>query len=484
MTDKELNINVLRELTNIANEIFANEINIAPGTYTAAELSKGKDAKGNVIGINYIQTLDENLITRSVCIENFKCTFERSNIFYLIWKFEQILKVVQKNKVRFTKVEHVHSDLSFCVNITNEIKTLVKCVGDDPSNPAFMNIYVDYKKGYMVASDAVRMKACKIEISDLEGESETNIFICPKDLKRISGACRISVSGKNVTITDSSGSVYLFYCSGLNYPKWESVVPYVSKSSCIKIANVKEVASFVKKRKGIMRISGKLGRTVVISLMEEYYDGSLDVYSEMTVNTETDISYDFSIMFKLENILPIIQSWNGLIFLNANYRPAAFGSIYNNIYFTMPYVTRNGTFEKEDFEIDRYNMVSLFSVMEDEEDEENEENLKIDSVQEISVINNVLSESDQCAQCSQPISTTQDVAVQTSLNNDSNCTIPIDVGIQIQASVLLWCVLISMPGMTKGAIMRKLTHTATQIRGPTGDRLIFYNSINTLKESS
>ena len=481
MTNKELNINILQELTNIANEIFANEINIAPGTYTAAELSNGKDAKGNVIGINYIQTLDENLITRSVCIENFKCTFERSNIFYLIWKFEQTLKVVQKNKVRFTKVEHVHPDLSFCVNITKEIKTLVKSVGDDPFKPVFMNIYVDYKKGYMVASDGVRMKACKIEISDLEGESETKIFICPKDLKRISGACRISVSGKNATITDSSGSVYLFDCSGLNYPNWESVVPYVSKISCIKIANVKEVASFVKKRKGIMCISGKLGRTVVISLMEESYDGSFDVYSEITVNTETYISYDFSIMFKLENILPIIQSWNGLIFLNANYRPAAFGSIYNNIYFTMPYTTRNETFEKEDFEIDRYNMVSLFSVIEDEEDEEN---LKIDSVQETSVSNNALSESDQCVQGSQPISTTQDVAVQTSLNNDSNCTIPVNVGTQIQASVLLWSVLIGMPRMNKGAIMRKLIHTATWIRGPAGERLSFYNSINALKKST
>lgn len=49
MSDKEINIAILQELKDIANEIFTNEINIVPGTYTAAELAKEKSAKGDVL---------------------------------------------------------------------------------------------------------------------------------------------------------------------------------------------------------------------------------------------------------------------------------------------------------------------------------------------------------------------------------------------------------------------------------------------------
>lgn len=49
MTDKEINIAILQELKRIANEIFTNEIEIEPGTYTAAELAKEKSAKGDVV---------------------------------------------------------------------------------------------------------------------------------------------------------------------------------------------------------------------------------------------------------------------------------------------------------------------------------------------------------------------------------------------------------------------------------------------------
>ena len=50
MNEKEFNGLILAELVKIANEVFTNEIEIAPGTYTAAELAKLKDANGNEIG--------------------------------------------------------------------------------------------------------------------------------------------------------------------------------------------------------------------------------------------------------------------------------------------------------------------------------------------------------------------------------------------------------------------------------------------------
>ena len=47
MNEKEFNGLILAELVKIANDVFTNEIEIAPGTYTAAELAKLKDANGN-----------------------------------------------------------------------------------------------------------------------------------------------------------------------------------------------------------------------------------------------------------------------------------------------------------------------------------------------------------------------------------------------------------------------------------------------------
>lgn len=51
MNEKEFNGLILAELVKIANDVFTNEI--APGTYTAAELAKLKDANGNEINIKY-----------------------------------------------------------------------------------------------------------------------------------------------------------------------------------------------------------------------------------------------------------------------------------------------------------------------------------------------------------------------------------------------------------------------------------------------
>ena len=54
MNEKEFNGLILAELVKIANDVFTNEIEIAPDTYTAAELAKLKDTNGNEINIKYL----------------------------------------------------------------------------------------------------------------------------------------------------------------------------------------------------------------------------------------------------------------------------------------------------------------------------------------------------------------------------------------------------------------------------------------------
>lgn len=90
MNEKEFNGLILAELVKIANDVFTNEIEIAPGTYTAAELAKLKDANGNEINIKYLCVDAKLNITdfRTVQINSFKCSFPVDQVFNLVWQFE------------------------------------------------------------------------------------------------------------------------------------------------------------------------------------------------------------------------------------------------------------------------------------------------------------------------------------------------------------------------------------------------------------
>ena len=99
MNEKEFNLNVLAKLVEIANVIFAKlSINIE-GTFTAAELWKGKNSLKENIVINYQGTQFD---TYDIEVGTFKCSFTPEKVFYLIWKFEQLCKVRQENKACFT----------------------------------------------------------------------------------------------------------------------------------------------------------------------------------------------------------------------------------------------------------------------------------------------------------------------------------------------------------------------------------------------
>lgn len=123
MNEKEFNGLILAELVKIANDVFTNEIEIAPGTYTAAELAKLKDANGNEINIKYLCVDAQLNITdfRTVQINSFKCSFPVDQVFNLVWQFEKLIGTKQANKTRFTKIEERENIVcSFDIWITKE----------------------------------------------------------------------------------------------------------------------------------------------------------------------------------------------------------------------------------------------------------------------------------------------------------------------------------------------------------------------------
>lgn len=355
MNEKEINIAILEGLKQIANEVFTNEIDIEPGTYTAAELAKEKSAKGDAIIINYITTNNESLLTRSVCVDSFKCEFDRKNIFNLVWKFEQLTGTKQKDKARFVKVETGKVDLSFSMEITKEMQSLCKCVGNDPQRAVLSCVFIDYKKGYIVATNGKHLQACKANISNIIGETETSVLINPKDFKQLSGVCSVTVSAGKVTVTDKDGRIYCVETSGLKYPNWALVVPKMSQNNYIKIKEAKEVLSFLKKKEGTFYMYAEKGYKVTV----DYKDSESGASSEIEVFTEKEIPFAFSVMMDAKSFQTVASKWNGGIFIDANYKPIVLTDKNESLCFTMPAGTGKEGFFKMDFDFDRSNMISL-----------------------------------------------------------------------------------------------------------------------------
>lgn len=232
MNEKEFNGLILAELVKIANDVFTNEIEIAPGTYTAAELAKLKDANGNEINIKYLCVDAQLNITdfRTVQINSFKCSFPVDQFFNLVWQFEKLIGTKQANKTRFTKIEERENIVcSFDIWITKEHLNITKLVTKDSLRPAFNYIYLDPYKSALVASDGRTLKEYPviIETSGLLPDS-LKLFINPKHLKEMVGRCSVCVcnqEGGNITeITNDKKQTFVCDFAGY-FPNYRLVYP-------------------------------------------------------------------------------------------------------------------------------------------------------------------------------------------------------------------------------------------------------------------
>ena len=236
MNEKEFNGLILAELVKIANDVFTNEIEIAPGTYTAAELAKLKDANGNEINIKYLCVDAKLNITdfRTVQINSFKCSFPVDQVFNLVWQFEKLIGTKKANKTRFTKIEERENIVcSFDMWITKEHLNITKLVTKDSLRPAFNYIYLDPYKSALVASDGRTLKEYPviIETSGLLPDG-LKLFINPKHLKEMVGRCSVCVcsqEGGNITeITNDKKQTFICDFAGY-FPNYRLVYPNLSK---------------------------------------------------------------------------------------------------------------------------------------------------------------------------------------------------------------------------------------------------------------
>lgn len=347
MNEKEFNGLILAELVKIANDVFTNEIEIAPGTYTAAELAKLKDANGNEINIKYLCVDAKLNITdfRTVQINSFKCSFPVDQVFNLVWQFEKLIGTKQANKTRFTKIEERENIVcSFDMWITKEHLNITKLVTKDSLRPAFNYIYLDPYKSALVASDGRTLKEYPviIETSGLLPDG-LKLFINPKHLKEMVGRCSVCVcsqEGGNITeITNDKKQTFICDFAGY-FPNYRLVYPNLSKDGFIKIqkSELKAVAGFVKEIAKRNKKSGFSLRTIAREnkVYLSYNDADSNGHKELCVTLEKAALIDIKLGFFASNVTPLLSGWTGGVWLVAPDRAAVFDDKAARIGVVMP----------------------------------------------------------------------------------------------------------------------------------------------------
>lgn len=334
-------------LVKIANDVFTNEIEIAPGTYTAAELAKLKDANGNEINIKYLCVDAKLNITdfRTVQINSFKCSFPVDQVFNLVWQFEKLIGTKQANKTRFTKIEERENIVcSFDMWITKEHLNITKLVTKDSLRPAFNYIYLDPYKSALVASDGRTLKEYPviIETSGLLPDG-LKLFINPKHLKEMVGRCSVCVcsqEGGNITeITNDKKQTFICDFAGY-FPNYRLVYPNLSKDGFIKIqkSELKAVAGFVKEIAKRNKKSGFSLRTIAREnkVYLSYNDADSNGHKELCVTLEKAALIDIKLGFFASNVIPLLSGWTGGVWLVAPDRAAVFDDKAARIGVVMP----------------------------------------------------------------------------------------------------------------------------------------------------
>lgn len=347
MNEKEFNGLILAELVKIANDVFTNEIEIAPDTYTAAELAKLKDTNGNEINIKYLCVDAKLNITdfRTVQINSFKCSFPVDQVFNLVWQFEKLIGTKQANKTRFTKIEERENIVcSFDMWITKEHLNITKLVTKDSLRPAFNYIYLDPYKSALVASDGRTLKEYPviIETSGLLPDG-LKLFINPKHLKEMVGRCSVCVcsqEGGNITeITNDKKQTFICDFAGY-FPNYRLVYPNLSKDGFIKIqkSELKAVAGFVKEIAKRNKKSGFSLRTIAREnkVYLSYNDADSNGHKELCVTLEKAALIDIKLGFFASNVIPLLSGWTGGVWLVAPDRAAVFDDKAARIGVVMP----------------------------------------------------------------------------------------------------------------------------------------------------
>ena len=236
------NYRILATLAEVANVVVNQYTNALPGMYSAAELAKAVEGKGlreMEASFRYdekeeIHRHDWSTLTNcenangsvQITVDSFSCTFEPSQVFYLICKFRPMAKGEASPAevaacASFNVLAPEGGEILATFTVPANCKAIAAAAANDELRPIMNGIYVD-PRGYLVATDGHVMNVRKIEID--HADEFAGAVIPTAAAKTIKG-------GDVVTVIKRDSRIYIQY-SGVEvesiegyYPRWYSVMP-------------------------------------------------------------------------------------------------------------------------------------------------------------------------------------------------------------------------------------------------------------------
>lgn len=246
------NRQIIAQLAAVAENYF-NSLDLAPGTYTAAELAKNetKSPEGNKIPIyeaakndqprNEEEELKRLYEWEPVCVAagSFVAELPRCLVFRVLSQFEQLERVSAKEKTRFVRAKE--GEAAMFVTIPKEAAALAGCVcTKEDCRPQMEQIWLDLENKCLVATNTKILRSCPVEV-EMCGElpEGAQIYINAKHIKNLVGRCAVSVvvspiiingeeteqTETTITITNEAGEVYNCETPQMRFPDWLRVLP-------------------------------------------------------------------------------------------------------------------------------------------------------------------------------------------------------------------------------------------------------------------
>ena len=236
------NYRILATLAEVANVVVNQYTNALPGMYSAAELAKAVEGKGlREVGALFSYDEKEEIHCHDwstlancenangavkITVDSFSCTFEPSQVFYLICKFRTLAKGEASPAevaacASFNVLAPEGGEILATFTAPANCKAIAAAAANDELRPIMNGIYVD-PRGYLVATDGHVMNVRKIEID--HADEFAGAVIPTAAEKTIKG-------GDVVTVIKRNSRVYIQY-SGVEvesiegyFPNWYMVMP-------------------------------------------------------------------------------------------------------------------------------------------------------------------------------------------------------------------------------------------------------------------
>ena len=298
----------------------------------------------------------------NVSIDTFSCSFPRYILFKMLHKFERLASIPTKLKKKFIRQANHNkpADISFLVEITKPMLSLIKTTSTDEQRKALMHIALDYINGYIVSTNGYILSVMKADYQNInvsDDEKKQPILISPKTFKNCQGLLNVSLYKNDGGVSNKycfqseNGGYYEELLEPLYYAQWKSAIYkelFQDGRVTLSKDSMKQMKSFAnsEKKNCIDNRFWLEAREQNITL--KYHNRSTDKIIQQVIKPENTIR-DFTIAFQCE-FITCMDDWNGTMWISGSSKPVIFDRTNpDDLYLVMPKALPDGMYNVHDF---------------------------------------------------------------------------------------------------------------------------------------